>query len=475
MRALLPGVLLLLLACKSDTPPPGPPASVDTGPFWSPGLRYATERAAGPRGLLDRRGLIHAHSPFSHDACDNEPRDGADALDQGCMSEFRKGLCDGQMDFVMATDHNESFGRSAFPDVLLFRPGEGDSLIERAGGPVANRIACAGRDPVLLLAGTESGTMPVGLERHVPGTVEERQDIYGKVSAASLDAFHKEGSVNLAQHTEDWTPEQLISLPFDGFEMFNLHANAYLGAGALVKCISLLKKEDPGLPHPDLVIVPVISEDPIYLATWGTVLARGVRRVTTMGTDCHRNSFPQILPDGERIDSYRRMMGWFSNHLLVRPDADGKWDDLSLKDALRAGRLYGAFEVLGVPAGFDYRATSAGAEHEMGEEVSLAAGVSLKVTMPRVQRLDPKVTPPSLTARILRAREGGWDVVASSSQDLAFSPAEPGSYRAEIRMVPRHLAAPLGSFGSMAGVGDVNLAEVGDLVWIYSNAIHVVP
>ena len=40
------------------------------------------------------------------------------------------------------------------------------------------------------------------------------------------------------------------------------------------------------------------------------------RAVTTVGTDCHRNTFPQLLPDGERIDSYRRMMLW-TNDVLV--------------------------------------------------------------------------------------------------------------------------------------------------------------
>ena len=479
MRARLLVALLILAGCKGDAPDaqPATPA-VDPGPRWAPGVRYPTPRAAGPRGLLDRRGLIHAHSPYSHDACDGEPRDAEDALDQGCMSEFRKGLCDQQMDFVMVTDHDESFGRSEFPDVLLYRASEGDALIERGGGPTANRLNCVGRDPVVLLAGTESGTMPVGLERHVPGTPEVRHGVYDEVSAASLDAFHQAGAVNLAQHTEDWSPEELATLPFDGFEMYNLHANAYLGAGALVKSIALLKKGDEGLPHPDLVIVPVITEDPAYLSSWGSVFARGARRVTTMGTDCHRNSFPQILPDGERIDSYRRMMGWFSNHLLVRPSADGTWDDLSLKEALRAGRLYGAFEVLGTPVGFDgfdYRATTASAVHEMGEQVSLAAGVSLRVTMPRVSHLDPALTPPSLTARVLRAREGGWDPVATGTGDLAYTPTETGAYRAEIRMVPRHLAGALGAFGSGATEGDPNLAETADLVWIYANVIYVVP
>lgn len=45
--------------------------------------------------------------------------------------------------------------------------------------------------------------------------------------------------------------------------------------------------------------------------------------MTTLGNDCHRDTFPQLLPDGERIDSYRRMMLWFTNHLLVRLRGDG--------------------------------------------------------------------------------------------------------------------------------------------------------
>ena len=107
-------------------------------------------------------------------------------------------------------------------------------------------------------------------------------------------------------------------MPIDGFEMYNLHANAFLGVGALLDIIGHLKDADARLPQPDLFLLPVVSEDPELLATWGSVLARGAHRVTTMGTDCHRNSLPQILPDGERIDSYERMMAWFSNHLLVR-------------------------------------------------------------------------------------------------------------------------------------------------------------
>jgi hypothetical protein len=185
-----------------------------------------------------------------------------------------------------------------------------------------------------------------------------------------------------------------------------------------------------------------------------------------MGTDSHRNTLPQIFPDGERGDSFRRMMIWFSNHLLVTPEVDGTFTDQRLKQALAAGRLYGAFEMFGYPLGFDYHAVEGAEVREMGSEASLANGPRLEVKMPRVKNLDPEVEPPALTARILRAKEGGWDIVASGSSDLSFAVETPGAYRAEVRIAPKHLRHYLGSY---AGLAD------GDFVWIYSNAIYVVP
>ena len=35
-------------------------------------------------------------------------------------------------------------------------------------------------------------------------------------------------------HTESRTVDDLVNLPFDGFEMFNLHANAYKNADILL-------------------------------------------------------------------------------------------------------------------------------------------------------------------------------------------------------------------------------------------------
>jgi hypothetical protein len=158
------------------------------------------------------------------------------------------------------------------------------------------------------------------------------------------------------------------------------------------------------------------------------------------------------------------MMSWFSNHLLVEPAADGSFDDQGLKSALRAGRLYAAFEVLGYPSGFDFVAVQGSETLDMGSEVSLAGSPELRVRRPRLRGVEPESEPP-LTLRLLRAREAGWDIVAEGDGDLAVSVDAPGAYRAEVRMVPVHLEPHLASYAALAQ---------NEYVWIYSNAIYVV-
>jgi hypothetical protein len=449
-------VALLCAACGEA---PAEPAG-----GWQPGVVHPAPEPPGGRGLLDRRGLIHAHSAYSWDACDQKPRDESGAIRAECVADFRRGLCAAAHDFVFLTDHEGSFVDGEFPDVLGYQPDLGDELVMRGESPVASWLACPNGRRSLVLAGAETGQMmPVGLERHAGSTPEERKAAYGNRDPKVMLGLKQAGAVYLAAHTEKWEAEELATLPLDGFEMYNLHANALSGAGGAISLLARLNAPEE-LPHPDLSLLPIINEDPIYLRIWGSVLARGARRVTTIGTDCHQNLLRDELADKERIDSYRRQMIGMSNHLLVQPSVDGSFGDLELKAALAAGRLYGAFELLGYPAGFDYRAETDPGVIEMGSAVPLAVGVELLVDLPSVVDLDPDAAAPVLTARILRAREGGFDLVTEGESNLRHRVNEPGAYRAEIRMRPRHLARWLSSF---ADLGER------DFVWIYSNAIYV--
>ena len=83
--------------------------------------------------------------------------------------------------------------------------------------------------------------------------------------------------------------------------------------------------------------------------------------VGTGGCDAHENTFTQLMPDGERGDSFRRMMIWHTHHLLVDSvDRDG------IMEALGRGRLYLTFEVLGTPV--EPTEPCGGAEGSVGEE-----------------------------------------------------------------------------------------------------------
>ncbi|MBM4776671.1 MAG: hypothetical protein GQE15_03120, partial [Archangiaceae bacterium] len=132
-------LVLLAAGCSS-------PMKMEPPPKWSPGLVYRTERAVNARGFLDRKGLVHAHSIYSHDACDGKPHDDAGVYNQDCLADFRRDICTAKHDFVFLSDHGDSFRDNPFPDVLLYRPALGDSLVAHGSGPTANQLACPGTD-----------------------------------------------------------------------------------------------------------------------------------------------------------------------------------------------------------------------------------------------------------------------------------------------------------------------------------------
>ncbi len=430
------------------------------GTFYNPFEVLPSSAMTVPDGWQLRRGIIHAHSVYSHDACDDEGFvEGV--RNEECFEQLRAAVCDTAQDFLFLTDHAAVFADHEFPDVLLFAPG--DTPIERGGLPVANRIPCADGRSVIVAAGTETGTMPIGLERHVGNTPEQRYAAYGEVSAAGVQALKDAGAVALVHHTEEWDVALLQSLGLDGIEIYNLHHNLEARMGDAVNMVIDLQTRPWRVPIPELGLAALLAENEVDLAGWSTLLA-GRRTVGVLATDVHRNVFDGTSPDGERIDSYRRLMHWFANYLLLPP---GEVDDLVLKEAIRHGRLYGSFDVFGYPEGFDFHAEAGGTRHELGDEVPSAPAPTLHLALPAVHRLDPAGPQPAIRGRILRAAAGGtWDEVAAGSEDLSYVVASPGVYRAEVRIVPEHLRPWLGLRADLYVV---------DSPWIYANPIYVTP
>jgi hypothetical protein len=466
-------VLGSFVACTSagsSTQPPAPPA-------WSKSLIASTELAA-PRSWQLARGVIHFHSTYSHDACDNwwrgpdgSPKTPADFDDtiRGCDAQMRQAVCSVGQDFVFMTDHPAHMADFDFDQLFHFGPG--DEHVIEDGKLVANRVACEnGRRP-LLFVGHEDAVMSLGIHQHLDGAPAERLTAYGGSDAATIAALHAAGGLVNVAHTESKTLEYLRATPLDGLEVYNLHANidpkirpTYLGLDPLGFFADLLDFSTPSddAPEPDLAMLSFLSANDNARAKWDALLTER-DMVATAGTDVHQNSVPGIYSDGERGDGYRRLMRWISNNVLVTERSPA-----AIRSAIAAGRLFTAFDVLGSPVGFDFAAAGASATTEMGGHVSLSARPTLQYRRPRIGGVPvASGTEPVMHARLFMAKATGGVEVAASDGDLSFVPTEPGAYRLEVSITAAHLAPFL---------GHVAAKYVGRTYpWIYSNAIHVDP
>lgn len=461
-------LLLLLIGCGTDIPSTdaGPPDAgpADAGTPWP--------HARAPLGAETRRefqlarGIVHLHSPLSHDACDGRGwADGALA-DAACLAHLRDAACRLSMDVLFLTDHAPNVDTVSFEAALWMADGD-EAIRNEDGATVAARWACPGTaHRVLVTVGSENRMMPVALERHPDvgaGTLEEAYDADGPDAAA---AFRAAGALIFYAHTESKTLEQIRASRPDGIEIYNTHANVApnirqesLGLDAAGFAGTLLRFSQTGSRlEPDLSILTFLSPNRPSLRTWDTLLAEGMRLTGTGGCDAHENTFTQLMPDGERGDSFRRMMVWHAQHFLVAGT-----DRADYVEALARGRTYVAFEVFGTPMGFDFHADLGGEIAEMGGET--AVGAVLRVTRPGLPAGFPSDPPPALSLHLLRAAEGGAVEVASGAgPTLEHVATLPGAYRVEVRMVPEHARPYLGRFADEL---------VREVVWVYSNPIHV--
>jgi hypothetical protein len=444
-------------------PPPPPP--------WDPALPDARELGVR-RGLTPARGIIHLHSPYSHDACDGKPRAGDGTPNEPCLQDLRAALCTTRQDFAAVTDHWDSMADEDF--TTLFSMRAGDQAVMVGADQIASRLTCPDGHQVLISVGSENNLMPLMLDRHVPGTAAERRALYDGSDAAAVAAFHDAGALAFVAHTESKSIELLRATVPDGIEVYNLHANIdpeirrdFLGLdpdGAIVAAVQFADTQ-PGHPEPDLAMLSFLTPNQPSIDKWHQLLADGRQVPAVAGSDAHQNAIPIVLADGERGDSYRRVLRWFGNMVLV---ADPK-DPVQIEAALAAGRMFAVIEMLGTPAGFDVHAASGATTYELGDVVPLASQATLKITLPTVRNLDPMLPTPIVRARVWWIEADKVTMLAEEestfSSELNVHIGAKGAYRVEIAIVPHHLGPYLGDLGTA-------LAEA-EVPWIYASPIYV--
>jgi hypothetical protein len=428
---------------------------------WDKGLPSTSSLYPQRRGWRDVRGIVHLHSVYSHDACDGRPREGG-MPSQPCHDHLRSALCQTRQDFTMLTDHDDSMADGAWDDLFLPRPGDEPVLV--GGKHVASWLGCEGSGHrVLLQIGSENETMPLGLEGHVSDDLVQRHALLNGTDAVAVAALRAQGALIAFAHTESKSLELLRQAGAEAVEIYNLHASLDpkirtamgMDAAAHLVRIGPFLQNRPDGPEPDLAFLAVAEDLPAELTKWNTLLSEGRRVTGTAGSDAHENALQQPMADGERGDSYRRVMRWFSNHLLVSAVTPA-----DVKQALRSGRGYALFELLGPAQGFDVRAEANGVVTELGGEVALAESPVIVVDPPRT------VGGEALLVRLVLADRPEGSVVATSdgTAPLRYSPTKPGAYRVEVRMTPHHLRPYL------AGA-DKQLVR--EMPWIYANPIWV--
>jgi hypothetical protein len=462
---------LLVLTCGACGDDGGAAPDADTRPAWQGGLPDS-DVMGERRGLLPARGIIHLHSPYSHDACDGEPRDEATgAVDEDCLADLRAALCTTRMDYAALTDHDASMADEEFETLFSMR-GDDELIAGTGGTPIASRIHCDGGHQVLLTVGGENPLMPIMLDRHVDGTVEERHAIYDGDDVAAATAMRDAGATLWIPHAESRTFAELEPLAPSGMEVYQLHANIdpdireeFLGldSGGAITAVVEFADTSEGGPEPDLALLSFLSPNQPSLELWDQLLAAGQHVAGSGGTDAHQNALPIMLRDGERGDSYRRMIRWFSNVALV----DDPSDIVAIEQALAGGRMFVAFELMGTPVGFDVRAElPAGDPVELGGTVAAAAGATLEVDVPTVHELDPGLPAPDIAARVIRVTSEGASVVAEGAGPLSVPLDTAGAYRVEVTIRPLHLGPYLGNLRDRGYAEQV-------LPWIYGSPIYV--
>jgi len=357
---------------------------------------------AASQKFKDYKGVIHVHTAIGGHST-------------GRFDELIKAARANNLDFVVMTEHTSGL----YDTAAMTLQGVHEGVLFVGG----NEVNAKNDDRFLLLNGFAAADSLKQVEM---------PEFLQKVHAAGKLAF-----VTYPENFNSWNEN------FDGIEVFSLFTN---GKQMNVPFFLLDALWSFGA-YPELTIADYFKRPDANLKKFDEITAAAARKSTLFaGSDAHSNLGAHILGDDAggkllnlKLDRYETIFRLVRTHVLLEKDESLTQENLL--DALKSGRAFVGFDVLGDASGFAFTAENGVDTKTMGDDIRVSENLVLKAAAPQ-------------TARFVIFRNGEKAFETGGNSEIVFPVREPGTYRAEVYL--DQLGAP---FDRMP--------------WIISNPIYV--
>jgi len=350
-----------------------------TGNLFEKIAQLHSQRNAIPNPIFNEyKGVIHAHTSLGGHST-------------GGFDELIVAANANDLDFVMMTEH---WSEALDTSVLTLNGVYGKTLF--VGG---NEVDTVDSDRFLL----------------IPGSAEAAG--FRNISTdAFLEKVHCENKLALVTYPENfksWDSE------FDGIEVFSLHTNAK-SMNPLTALFDLVWSFPA---YPELTFANYFKRPDANLRKFDETSAK--RKISLFaGADAHSNIGFHLFSDAAgnklinfKIDSYETIFRLARAHVLIEKEKPLTRENLI--EALKNGRYFVGFDVIGDTSGFQFFAQSNQGTTFMGNEQFLGHFLVLKAASPS-------------PARFVLFRNGERIAESEVNTQYSFAPTEPGAYRLEV-------------------------------------------
>lgn len=201
--------------------------------------------------------------------------------------------------------------------------------------------------------------------------------------------------------------------------------------------------------NPDLSYLRLFSEPVNEITAWDDALSKK-QFYGWAGSGAKAKAIP--FPDKVfKFPSYRQSFRLIKNHVLLKSELTGKFEDDKEKilTALQQGHFYFSLDILGDPKGFYFIAKDGNKEFLMGDVIKYQPGQPIRLVADLGRKLE-------IPHEIILLKDGS-PVATSTGKSVTYNATQRGSYRVVVRLKP---SLPLPDTGR-------------EFSWIFSNSIRI--